>query len=118
MKYILSLIFLLILSVSAQAKQNYCKPDNEQSKFIIHIFGESYYNESDKRNETIRSCLRPCMRSRIVELDVDFHTTKTIGTILYLNPRIIVFNGNSKNILKLSDTRGYKFIKVCFTVLH
>ena len=40
MKYILSLIFLLILSVSAQAKQNYCTPDNEQSKFIIHIFGE------------------------------------------------------------------------------
>lgn len=50
MKYILSLIFLLILSVSAQAKQNYCTPDNEQSKFIIHIFGESYYNDADKRN--------------------------------------------------------------------
>ncbi len=49
MKYILSIIFLLILGVSAQAKQNYCTPDNEQSKFIIHIFGESYYNESDKR---------------------------------------------------------------------
>ena len=50
MKYILSLIFLLILSASAQAKQNYCTPDNEQSKFIIHIFGESYYNDADKRN--------------------------------------------------------------------
>ena len=49
MKYILSLIFLLVFSVSAQAKQNYCTPDNEQSKFIIHIFGESYYNDSDKR---------------------------------------------------------------------
>ena len=49
MRYILSIIFLLIFSVSAQAKQNYCTPDNEQSKFIIHIFGESYYNDTDKR---------------------------------------------------------------------
>ncbi len=49
MKIILSIVFMLILSFSAQAKQNYCKPDDKQSKFIIHIFGESYYNEVDKR---------------------------------------------------------------------
>ena len=49
MKAFLSLIIFSLLSITSYAKQNYCSPEENQSKFIIHIFGESYQNESDKR---------------------------------------------------------------------
>ena len=49
MKKILTIILLSFISITANAKQNYCKTDEDQSKFIIHIFGESYQNEPDKR---------------------------------------------------------------------
>jgi len=44
--YILSILFF---AFSAYAKQDYCKINQDQSKYIIHIFGESYQNEADKR---------------------------------------------------------------------
>ena len=49
MKTILTIILISFISITANAKQNYCKTDEDQSKFIIHIFGESYQNDPDKR---------------------------------------------------------------------
>ena len=37
-----------------------------------------------------------------------------MGIILYLYPLIIVLSGNSKNILKPSETNGYKPRRVSF----
>jgi len=43
------LILSFLLNHNAYAAQNYCTKEEEQSKFIIHIYGESYQNEDDKR---------------------------------------------------------------------
>ena len=39
----------ILINFNAFAAQNYCTSDKVQSKFIIHIFGESYQNNDDKR---------------------------------------------------------------------
>ena len=49
MKKALYILSILFLSFPAYAKQNYCKTDQDQANYIIHIFGESYQNEADKR---------------------------------------------------------------------
>lgn len=49
MKKILSFLFIYLFVSPAFGAQNYCKPEDEQSKFIIHIFGESYHRNEDKR---------------------------------------------------------------------
>ena len=49
MKIILSILLVVFFSSSTLAKQNYCSSNEDQSKFIIHIFGESYQNDADKR---------------------------------------------------------------------
>ena len=42
------LILSFLLNHNAYAAQNYCTKEEEQSKFIIHIYGESYQNDDDK----------------------------------------------------------------------
>ncbi len=53
MKLTYSVISFFILSIlfsfDATAAQKYCTKEDEQSRFIIHIFGESYQNDEDKR---------------------------------------------------------------------
>ena len=53
MKLTYSVISFVILSIlfsfGATAAQKYCTKEDEQSEFIIHIFGESYQNDDDKR---------------------------------------------------------------------
>lgn len=49
MKKILSFLFIYLFVSPAFGAQNYCKPEDEQSKFIIHIFGESFHRNEDKR---------------------------------------------------------------------
>ena len=53
MKLAYNILSFFVLSIffncGANAAQKYCKKEDEQSKFIIHIFGESYQNDDDKR---------------------------------------------------------------------
>jgi len=49
MKKALYILSILFFTFPAYAKQDYCKTDQDQSNYIIHIFGESYQNEADKR---------------------------------------------------------------------
>jgi len=42
-------VFSFLLNFNVNAAQNYCTKEDVQSKFIIHIYGESYQNDDDKR---------------------------------------------------------------------
>ena len=41
--------FIFLLNSTVNAAQKYCTKEDVQSKFIIHIYGESYQNVDDKR---------------------------------------------------------------------
>lgn len=53
MRFTSKLLSILLLSTlfsyNANAAQKYCTKQDVQSKFIIHIYGESYQNDDDKR---------------------------------------------------------------------
>ena len=53
MRFTSKLLSILLLSTlfsyDANAAQKYCTKQDVQSKFIIHIYGESYQNDDDKR---------------------------------------------------------------------